>query len=117
MKNRSALAGMRSGFAPVAKGYGLAFLGDLASRRIEPSDGFRSAGVIGRFLPLPYISRSRCLFPSRGRALLAFAPTIFFSPLPPAEALLLPSRAWLQELSVRGSITWHPIAALFAAIG
>lgn len=72
----------------------------------------------GRFLPSPAragllpcsrpVSRSRCLIPSRGRALLAFTPTIFSSPLPPAEALRLPSRAWLQEQSVRGSITWHP---------
>lgn len=46
----------------------------------------------GCFLPCA-LSRSRCLIPSRGRALLAFAPTIFSIPLPPAVALSLPSRA------------------------
>ena len=45
-----------------------------------------------------HISRSRCLIPSRGRSLLAFAPTIFSSPLPPAGALCLPSRACCKNL-------------------
>ena len=64
----------------------------------------------GRFLPSPAragllpcsrpVSRSRCLIPSRGRALLAFAPTIFSIPLPPAGALCLPSRACCKNSAV-----------------
>ena len=62
-----------------------------------------------------HISRSRCLIPSRGIALLAFAPTIFSSPLPPAGALCLPSRACCKN----SLVTADPLtlSLRFAAMG
>ena len=62
-----------------------------------------------------HISRSRCLIPSRGIALLAFAPTIFSIPLPPAGALCLPSRACCKN----SVVTADPLtlSLRFAALG
>ena len=53
--------------------------------------------------------------PSGGRALLAFAPTIFSIPLPPAVALSLPSRACCKN----SVVTADPLtlSLRFAAMG
>lgn len=55
----------------------------MPHRRIEPS-GWISQCIGNRSFPSFAISRSRCLVPSRGRALLAFALATFCIPLPPA---------------------------------
>lgn len=63
-----------------------------------------------------HISRSRCLIPSRGRALLAFAQTIFSIPLPPAVALSLPSRACCKNLRCAAR-SLGTLSLRFAAMG
>ena len=102
--------GLRGRFFPTCQPYGWAFL-FLASLFASPPYGTQrvdfavlwGAGFTlnpGKwsFPSTAHISRSRCLIPSRGRALLAFAPTIFSIPLPPAGALCLPSRACCKNL-------------------
>ena len=101
--------------APVSKGSGLSVLGDLASppyrtqRWISQCCGIQAVSwfpASGCFLLLAHISRSRCLVLSRGRALLAFAPTIFSIPLPPAVPCVYPAVPAARAQGVRRSV--HP---------
>ncbi len=76
----------------------------MPHRRIEPS-GWISQCIGSRSFPSFAISRSRCLIPSGGRALLAFALATFSIPLPPAgERVGLLSIDWPRRFPLSGAM-------------